>query len=156
MQEIIPARYLMCFVFEGGLDTQYLEKNSFLWSTASQLIINQQFVSYSLWSEGLRHALTHLEGKKVQQMDWGREDHPGTKSTRRTRAKRQQRKIEWLEKEREEGREKNNKQFRYKSLIQRKTGKIEGKSKWQKRWNESKDKGTEMCEKTTGGLLKQN
>lgn len=62
-------------------------------------------------------------------MDWGREDHPGTKSTRRTRAKRQQRKIEWLEKEREEGREKNNKQFRYKSLIQRKTGKIEGKSK---------------------------
>lgn len=62
-------------------------------------------------------------------MDWGREDNPGTKSTRRTRAKRQQRKIEWLEKEREEGREKNNKQFRYKSLIQRKTGKIEGKSK---------------------------
>lgn len=123
MQEIIPARYLMCFVFEGGLDTQYLEKNSFLWSTASQLIINQQFVSYSLWSEGLRHALTHLEGKKVQQMDWGREDHPGTKSTRRTRAKRQQRKIEWLEKEGKKGGRKITSSSGTKALFKEKQGK---------------------------------
>lgn len=156
MQEIILDRYLMCFVFEGILDTQYLQENSSVWLTASQLIINQRSVSYSLRSEGLRHL--HIWKEKMHnRLDWGREDHPGTKSRKRTCAKRWWRKIEWLQKEREERREKNSKQFRYKSLIQRKMGKkVEGKSKWQKRWNESKDKGTEMCEKTMGGLFKQH
>lgn len=30
MQEIILDRYLMCFVSEGSLDTQYLEESSSL------------------------------------------------------------------------------------------------------------------------------
>lgn len=57
-----------------------------------------------------------------KRLDWGREDHPGTKSRKIMHAKRQQGKMECLEKERGEERDKNNKQFRYESLIQIKTG----------------------------------
>lgn len=68
MQEIILDGYLMCFVFEGSLDSQYLGKNSSPRLTASQFFINQWSVSYRLWSEGLRYALTHLEGKNAEKI----------------------------------------------------------------------------------------
>lgn len=71
MQEIILDRYLTRFVFEGSLDSQYLGENSSPWLTASQFVINQQSVSYGLWSEGLRYTLTHLEGKNAEKIGLG-------------------------------------------------------------------------------------
>lgn len=71
-------RYLMCFVFEGSLETQYLEENCSLWLAVSQFITNKWSVRYSLWGEGLRHLHYHIWKEKIyNRLDWGREDHPG-------------------------------------------------------------------------------